>query len=649
MGPRPDSEGAGAWSQRSFDFICTGDPVPEFLDARPDWLSDGQALLDAVLPEDRPRLIESLTRALETSEHLELAFRLAPGPPRPYGEFLLRAEADGPDVLRGTIEHPSCARPLRLAGAYLPILEGIAVRRTRDEALEAICQHVEELIPDSMCSIVLLDPERYVVEHVVGPSLPTAFARAFVGIPIGPEAGSCGTALHYGSQVITPDIETDPKWAQFREAARPHGLRACWSTPYFGADGRTAGSFAVYAKKPRHPNSEHLAHLATAAHLAGIVHQRHFATAALKAAESQLEQAHTMATLGQLAGTLVHDFNNALSAIMTSVETIQSELAPDSPVREDANIIEKAARDAALLTQNLLGYARRPQWTPEVVSVSRLLGELGPLLQRTLGPGCTLVLETPDAELFCETDRSHFERMLINLTCNARDAMPEGGTLRLRLSEGAPRSGRGNLQLEVVDDGAGMDAATLARVFDPFFTTKPKGKGTGLGLAEARQVVERSAGTLDLSSEPGRGTRFLLELPIVSAALARSPSRCGTRPRAQAGERVLVLEGDEAVRAGTSRALRNLGYEVWEAGGPQEALAMVASARPGKILIVVDDDLPAPEVRALEQRLAELGSKASLLHTTAAAEETADLAGPTLAKPFRTDTLAQAVRRALDA
>jgi two-component system, cell cycle sensor histidine kinase and response regulator CckA len=284
--------------------------------------------------------------------------------------------------------------------------------------------------------------------------------------------------------------------------------------------------------------------------------------------EHRLAQAQRLESVGQLAGGVAHDFNNLLSVILTCVGFAQRELSADHPVRDDVEEIGHAADRAAALTRQLLMFSRREVVKPEVLDVGDLVRDLERLLNRTLSERIALRIVVGPGLVPVLADRAQLEQVLVNLALNARDAMPDGGTLSIALS-----AADGGVRITVADDGVGMPEDVRERAFEPFFTTKDRGEGTGLGLATVHGIVTEAGGTVDLQSVPGRGTVVTIHLPGCDEPVTppQPPLEPGERPPAPAT--VLVVEDQEPVRRQARRILEDHGYEVREAGGGDEALA----------------------------------------------------------------------------
>jgi two-component system cell cycle sensor histidine kinase/response regulator CckA len=284
--------------------------------------------------------------------------------------------------------------------------------------------------------------------------------------------------------------------------------------------------------------------------------------------EHRLAQAQRLESIGQLAGGVAHDFNNLLSVILTCVGFATRELPADHPVRDDVDEIGRAADRAAALTRQLLMFSRREVVKPEVLDVGALLRDLERLLDRTLSERIALRITVGPGLVPVLADRAQLEQVLVNLAVNARDAMPDGGTLAIAVG-----GVHGGVRITVVDDGAGMPEEVRERAFEPFFTTKDPGQGTGLGLATVHGIVTDSGGTVDIDSTPGRGTVVTIFLPGCAEPVLTADAPAELPDLASTPARVLVVEDQEPVRRQACRILEAHGYHVTDSAGGEEALA----------------------------------------------------------------------------
>ena len=294
--------------------------------------------------------------------------------------------------------------------------------------------------------------------------------------------------------------------------------------------------------------------------------------------EDSVRQSQKLESVGQLTGGVAHDFNNLLTVILNNAEGLEEALAAQPPLRDLASMTIQAAERGAELTSRLLAVARRQALTPTVLDLGALVWNLRPLLRRTLAEDIEIKIFAPAKLWMVEADAGQVEVALLNLAINARDSMPDGGKLVIRLdnvAEGkAPPTGdlgirRSCVRLAVLDTGQGMPKAVVSRAFEPFFTTKPVGKGSGLGLSMVYGFVKQTGGEAKIRSAPGKGTTVELFFPSLAQGAAATP--IPARPGAGQGgrEHVLVVEDDPFVRQNLTTQLRALGYRVTTATAPR--------------------------------------------------------------------------------
>ncbi len=334
--------------------------------------------------------------------------------------------------------------------------------------------------------------------------------------------------------------------------------------------------------------------------------ERRDARKSLERKERLQAQAQRLESLGQLAGGVAHDFNNLLAVILNYVTFVSEDIAaaagPDpaghlESASADLGQIKKAAERAAGLTHQLLVFARGGVNRPQVLDLDTVVTEVEELLRRTIGEHVELVTSLAGDLWPVLADRGQLEQVLVNLTVNARDAMSEGGTLTIDTGNitvdadaiaGGSRARKGrNVRLRVSDTGTGMPADVAQHVFEPFFTTKADGRGTGLGLATAYGIIVQADGNIQIYSEPGHGTTFVVTLPVTAEA-AIPVAEPMPYQRAPKGETVLLVEDEEALREVTRRIFARNGYQVITAAHGPEALAIAAS-HPGEIHLLVTD------------------------------------------------------------
>jgi PAS domain S-box-containing protein len=378
-----------------------------------------------------------------------------------------------------------------------------------------------------------------------------------------------------------------------------------------------------------------------------------------RALEEQLRQAQKMEAVGRLAGGVAHDFNNLLTAVLGYAELLLDS-DPSPEVKHSADEIRKAGDRAAVLTKQLLAFSRKQVLQPKVLDLNEVLAEIDGLLRRTLGEDVTYEAERDPHLWRILADPGQLHQVLLNLAVNSRDAMPEGGILRIatrnvslnaaNLPE-VPKVAEGDyVLLEVADTGHGMDAETLSHAFEPFFTTKERGKGTGLGLSTVYGIVKQSGGYIHIESEPGNGTRVLIYLTRVHGA-ADSPSNVSPRSLPRGGtETILLVEDEESVRRLASLLLERSGYHLLVASSAEEALE-TARGYAGPIdLLLTDVVLPGLNGRRLADLLAPERPSMKVVFASGYFDERGILepGSDFIQKPFNPETLARSVRRALD-
>ncbi|MGH7515328.1 MAG: ATP-binding protein [Gemmatimonadales bacterium] len=383
-----------------------------------------------------------------------------------------------------------------------------------------------------------------------------------------------------------------------------------------------------------------------------------------KSLEDQLRLAQKMEAVGQLAGGIAHDFNNLLTAILGSTELLLASTDAEDQRRDDVQEIGRAAHRASALVRQLLAFSRKQVMQPRLVNVNAIVREMGGMLRRLVGERIVLRLDLDPALGDVTADPGQLEQVIANLGVNARDAMPEGGTLLIATAnvsrmgmpgatdEGIP--GGPLVVLIVKDSGTGMDEHVLAHLFEPFFTTKELGRGTGLGLATVYGIVRQSGGQIQVTSRPGEGSTFTLYLPRVEATGRPGAAAPGVPTPVPGGtETVLVVEDEEAVRHLICRVLRTKGYRVLEAPHAEAAL-LVAGSTPAPIdLLVTDMVMPGMGGTALAAELIAVRPSLRVLFITGYAPEAVERRGELtdtsglLEKPFSADQLARKVREVL--
>lgn len=325
------------------------------------------------------------------------------------------------------------------------------------------------------------------------------------------------------------------------------------------------------------------------------------AISAREATEEQLVQSQKMDALGQLTGGIAHDFNNLLTSIITSLGLLSDEARRGNAdaVLGYSDTAMDAARRAAALTHRLLAFARRQPLDARAVDINARIGSLEELLRRTIGERVALDIALDPGAAIARVDANQFENTILNLVVNARDALPDGGNIRLgtRVPD-AP----GFVELFVQDDGIGIPEELLQKVFEPFFTTKPTGQGTGLGLSMTYGFARQSGGEARIASAPGVGTTVSILLPMGDAARVEPAEHAASQGVPQVpgggGERILIVEDADSVRELTATLLALAGYRCLQAPDVDRALAVLRSDEPIDLLLT-DVGLPGMDGREL--------------------------------------------------
>ncbi len=359
-------------------------------------------------------------------------------------------------------------------------------------------------------------------------------------------------------------------------------------------------------------------------------------------AAAQLAHASRMAALGQLTGGIAHDVNNMLTVVSLNLDLLADDVAPGSLGAEALDAARRAAAGGSELTAQLLAFARRQPLKPAAVEVGALFAGLSPLLARTLGRNVTPMLVAEPGTPAVLADAAQLRSALLNLAINARDAMPEGGTLTITA---APAVEPGFVAFAVADEGTGMPPEVAARAFEPFFTTKPAGKGTGLGLSQVYGFVTQSQGTIAIDSPAGGGTVVRFTLPAATTGAGEAaPAAAGP----QRGASVLVVEDEAALRLAVAAMCRSAGLVVSEAENAAAAMALLEGGLVPDLLFTDINLGPGPDGVALAMLARRRMPAVRVLFATGfAAEANVPEGSPVLRKPYARDALLSAIAEVL--
>lgn len=389
--------------------------------------------------------------------------------------------------------------------------------------------------------------------------------------------------------------------------------------------------------------------------------ERKRAEEALHTSEERLRHVQKMDAIGRLAGGVAHDFNNLLSVVLSSCEFLEDGIAPHNPLLEDVAHIRQAGVRAANLTRQLLAFSRQQPQERRILALNEQLASMKPLLQRLLGEDCSVVERlSPDLGSIL-ADATHIEQVVMNLSVNARDAMPRGGTLFIETAnveldgeiaglkfEVPPGS---YVMLTVSDTGEGMTKEVQERIFEPFFTTKALGKGTGLGLAIVFGIVKQNGGTIHVYSELDIGTTFRVYFPRADETAKATSAPAARVSRTKGSETILVAEDEDAVRKTIVAILERGGYRVIETRNGEEALVAYERCK-GKVdLLLTDVVMPVMGGPELVQRLQARSLAPKVLYMSGYTADKIDsqiLDLALLAKPFTPRSVLERVRQVLD-
>ena len=382
------------------------------------------------------------------------------------------------------------------------------------------------------------------------------------------------------------------------------------------------------------------------------------------ALEAQLLQAQKMEAVGRLAGGIAHDFNNLLTAVRMTAALVIEDLPGGSPLIGELREIEKSVDRGASLTRQLLAFSRRELMQPTLVDAAEVVAGLEPMLRRLIAKDVTLTLDAPPQPWRVLADRGQLEQVIMNLALNARDAMPEHGTLSIcvnatSVDEPTARANPGLLprdyvMITVSDTGCGMTAEVQAHLFEPFFTTKGVGKGTGLGLSTVYAIVQQCGGAVSAQSREGEGATFTVYLPraagevVAARATPPAPDSSGGR------EMILVVDDEDSVRMSVRRILHKFGYAVVDAPNGATALETLAELGPRISLLLTDMVMPTMGGRELIEHATVMCRQLRIIvmsgYTDDSTLRQGELAGEQafIAKPFTVEELTATVRRVLD-
>ena len=471
--------------------------------------------------------------------------------------------------------------------------------------------------------------------------------------------GPTGRAVLAGERTVVNDFLVSPMTAPWHDQGRSSGFAASAAFPLFEEE-RVAAVLNLYSEQPGFFTPELIETLGE------ITPTVSLALAAFKQAaertrlQAQMLQSQKMEAIGQLASGVAHDFNNVLTVINGCAELLQEQIPAEHPARDLLEEIREAGKRASNLTRQLLSFSRQQVVAPRLLDLNDVIGESEKMIRRLIGADIALTTELASPMWPVDADPGQIEQVLLNLAVNARDAMPEGGALVMRsrcetLTANDDKVPPGEfVVLEMIDNGSGMDAETLAHLFEPFFTTKGPGKGTGLGLATVATIVRDAMGQVTVDSVPGTGTTFRVYLPRAAGTVVPptpAPAH-GTMPRGT--ETILLVEDDDALRHLVRTMLRSLGYVVHEEANGAAAITFARGLKAPIHLLVSDVVMPHLGGRQLADALLAVRPECRVLFLSGYNTEemirrgVVDSPHNFLQKPFAVQELAKQVRLVLD-
>ena len=539
---------------------------------------------------------------------------------------------DGPDCAIGLVEDISEQRAAEEALAL-----DVAQRRESEEKLQRTTQTLQTLIDASPLAIMTLDPDgrvrswNHAAEEMFGWSSAEAVGQT---LPFVPPAGLV-EFRHNLQRVFSGEALTGLQAERCRRDGQRIDVRIC-AAPTRDTDGVIDGVIALVED----------------------VTER-------KSLGEQLRQAQKMEAIGQLTGGIAHDFNNLLTIVITNAALLADEIPQDRvDMRGELSELQRAALRGVELVRKLMAFSRRRAVEMVPINLGEVVSDASKDLGRLLPASVEVDLQVESGTLTISGDVGGIQQILFNLATNARDAMPDGGTLRFRvyrsrLDEDHRRTrGWGSpgefIVVAVSDTGCGMAPKVRARAFEPFFTTKDVGKGTGLGMAMVYGLVTQHKGHADLDSEEGRGTTVRLYFPAVESGPRPLSEAADARLRVRGTERILVVDDEEGIRRSAARVLTRFGYAVSEASDGVGALAAIQNAKVPFDLVVSDVVMPRLSGMALYRELREHGSGVRVLLMSGHTAEDLDaldepLSGARfLPKPWSITDLLHRVREVLD-
>jgi len=634
----------------------------------------GRSMAEFIIPQRfRGRHNQGLARYLATGEEhvmgqrLELEAERRNGTEFPVELTITRIKSTGEPMFTGYLRDITERKKAetRLSAQYT-VTRALAESNTISEGAPRILQAVCKSLGWEYGALWTVHPASNVLRcsetwQDLGVDV-SEFESASRESVFGPGVGLPGRVWSDGQATWIADVVEDSDFPRSAAAAKVGLHGACAFPIRFRSE--ILGVVEFLSRSIREPDPDLLAMMLTIGSQIGQFIERKRVEKALVESEEQLRQSQKLEAIGQLAGGVAHDFNNLLTAINGYSALARRRVGDDHPISSYLEEISKAGDRASNLTRQLLAFGRKQLLQPLALNLNDVVGDMIKLLKRLIGEDVQLITRPGTDLKQIKADPGQLEQVLVNLVVNARDAMPQGGTVTIETAntklDGAYAAAHvgvtpGNyVMLAISDTGTGMDHETQARIFEPFFTTKEKGKGTGLGLSTVYGIVKQSGGNVWVYSELGKGTTFKVYLPQVEeevSALAHPPAELGTE---RGSETVLLVEDEELVRKLACELLTGAGYVVIAANGGEEALSLAREHKEPIDLLLTDVVMPKISGKEVAERLSGIHPETKVLFMSGYTDEAIVHHGildshiAFIQKPFSEHALAHKIREVLD-
>jgi PAS domain S-box-containing protein len=543
--------------------------------------------------------------------------------------------------------------------ATFDIIEGVNSTHNLDELLSLIHKTISKLLYAENCFVALHDQAN---DFIYFPFWVDKLDPCPEPRPVG--IGFSSYVLRAGKPMLV-DPELTAQMYQRGEIVKSGTSSASWLGVPLRTPSRTIGVLVVQHYEEEHAYDQRdLEFLETVGNQVAIAIERKRAETNLREAEDRLRQSQKMESIGNLAGGIAHDFNNLMTAVTGYSELALRSAKLDESLRFKIEEIKKAGERAASLTRQLLAFSRKQMLQPKVVDLNTVVTGMGRMLTRVISEDIDLHFRLDDSLGQIKADPGQIEQVLLNLAVNARDAMPEGGTLSIK-TENVHLNGKltqsqfvtepGHyVMMSVSDTGCGMDGETKSHIFEPFFTTKEVGKGTGLGLATVYGIVKQSGGNIWVYSELGKGTIFKIYLPRVDEIVDEATNDSESKAAMRGEETILLVEDEEVVRNLACEILQTYGYSVLTAANGSEGLRIGRDFEGQIDLVISDVIMPLMGGREMAEKLRVMRPNIGVIFMSGFTDDAIVHHGVLdesmffIQKPFSPDALAAMARQVLD-